>query len=380
MKLISEVRAGMIQPILAVLIAGLLGAPAAWAATVKVGLSLPLTGVQAGLGKEAESVWRAFAKHANAKQMLGGHSLEVLVLDDAFDPDKSRANAEQFAKQGVAVMAGTAGIPTVQAMLKTLEANKMPLLGPGSGSLVLRGKSPALFHVKASFGAEVDKMGQLFGTMALKKIAVITDDAGDRKALVERFGAALQRASGSTSHVVHTAVVTQTAGRPKEAVAQALAAQPAAVYVMTIPGLAGDVLKELRAQGYRGTLAAWSVAATDAVTTALGSAGAGVIFGTIVPSPASELPGIRAKFRAFAKEQDTKPTYRAMEIYITGRILAEALARGDATPVTSAKVWAALEGLRDASLDGWRVHYSATERDGSSFVDTMMLLDNGKFR
>jgi branched-chain amino acid transport system substrate-binding protein len=380
MKHSSEVRAGMFQAILAVLIAGLLGAPAALAATVKVGLSLPLTGVQAGLGKEAESVWRAFAKYANAKQMLGGHTLEVLVLDDAFDPDKSRANAEQFARQGVAVLAGTAGIPTVQAMLKTLEANKLPLLGPGSGSLALRGKSSAVFHIKASFGAEVDKMAQLLGTMALKKVAVITDDAGDRQALVERFGAALQRTSGNASQVVHTAVVAQAGAKPKEAVAKAMAAQPNAVYVMTIPGLAGDVLKELRAQGFRGTISAWSVAATDAVTTALGSAGTGIIFGTIVPSPASDLPGIRAKFRAFAKEQGVKPTYRAMEIYITGRILAAALARGDAGPVSGATVWAALEGLRDVSLDGWRVHYSATERDGSTFVDTMMLLESGKFR
>ncbi len=380
MKRFSKDRARAVQHILAVVLVGLMTAPPAFAAAVKVGLSVPLTGVQAGVGKEAESVWRAFAKHANAKQMLGGHTLEVLVLDDSFDPDKSRANAEQFAKQGVAVMAGTAGIPNVLAMQKVLEGNKVALLGPGSGSLALRGKSPAVFHVKASFGAEVDKMAQLLGTMSMKKVALITDDAGDRQALVERFAAALQRTSGDASKLAHTAVVAQMGGKPKEAVAQTMAAQPDAVYVMTIPGLAGGVLKELRAQGFRGFVSTWSVAATDTVTTALGSSGTGIIFGTVVPSPASELPGIRAKFRAFAKEQDIKPTYRAMEIYVTGRILAEALARGDAAPVTGAKVWAALEGLRDANIDGWRVHYSATDREGSTFVDTMMLLENGKFR
>ena len=90
-----------------VALAALIGVGGVCAGTVKVGLSLPQTGVQAGVGKEIEAGWRAFAKHANGSPMLGGHTLEVLVADDAFEPANARANAEQFAKQGVAVIAST---------------------------------------------------------------------------------------------------------------------------------------------------------------------------------------------------------------------------------------------------------------------------------
>ena len=366
---------------IAVLAAGtFMAANAMAASTVKIGLSVPLTGVQAGLGKEAESVWRAFAKHANSKQLAGAYTFELAVLDDAFDSAKSKANAEQLLGQGVAVMVGTAGIPPVQIVLPLLEARKVPLLGPGSGSLALRGKSPALFHVKASFGAEVDQMARLLSTMGLKKVVVITDDASDRKALVERFAAALAGAGNGGGSSVKAVVIAQQGGATQEAVAQAMEAQPEAVYVMTIPGLAGGVLKQLRGKNYKGFLAAWSVAATGSVVEELGSAGAGIIFGTVMPSPTSALSGIKASFRAFANEQGVKPSYRAMEIYITGRILAEALARADGSSATGSKVWTALESLRDVSIDGWRVRYLPTDRDGSKFVDTMMLMADGKFR
>jgi branched-chain amino acid transport system substrate-binding protein len=352
----------------------------AWAGTVTIGVNVPLTGVQAGVGKEAEAVWRAFAKHANDKNLARGHTFQVTVLDDGFDAAKTKANAEQLIQQGAAVIVATAGIPQVQAMLPVLETAKTPLLAPGSGSLALRGKSPAVFHIKASFGAEVDRVAALVTTMGVKKVAVVIDDAPDRKALVERLTAAVGKLSGGASAIVQTGVVAQQGGKPQEAVATALAAQPDAVYVMTIPGLAGGVLKELRAKGFRGHLMTWSVAAVDAVARELGSDGAGIIFSTVTPSPTSELPGIKANFRTFAREQGIKPSYRAMEIYIAGRVLAEALGRVGSGPVNGAKVWASLEGLRDASIDGWRITYSPTDREGSVFVDTMMLRADGKFQ
>lgn len=347
---------------------------------VKIGLSVPLTGVQAGVGKEAEAVWQAFARHANTRLKPNGYTLEVIALDDAFDPAASKTNAEKLVKQGVAVMVSTAGIPNVEAMLPVLEANRIPLVGPASGSLALRGKSPAVFHTKASFGAEVDKMAQLLATMGLKKVAVVTDEVGDRKALLARFAAELSRASGGTSSVVKSAVIAQRAASPQDVAAQVLAAAPDAVYVLTIPGLAGGVLKELRAKSFRGFLSAWSVAATDSVISELGKSGAGIIFGSVVPSPTSEMPGIRASFRAFAKEQKVKPSYRAMEIYITGRVLVEALTRSGGGAVNGARVWAGLEGLNEAKIDGWRMRYSPSDHEGSAFVDTTMLLADGRFR
>lgn len=354
---------------------------AANAGTAKIGLSVPLTGVQAGLGKEAQTVWEAFAKHANAKQLAGAHTLEVVTLDDGFDPAKAKANTDQLLQQGAVVLASTAGIPQVKAMLPALKAVKVPLLGPGSGSLLLHGPgNEPVFHVKASFGAEMDNMAALLSTMRMGKIVIITDDVADREALVQRFEAQLAKADGGKSRLHKTIVVAQKGGKPQEAVVQAIAEQPAAIYVMTIPGMAGGILKELRAKNYGGFLAAWSVASVESVVTALGTAGVGIIFGTVVPSPTSSLPGIRQQFQAFAQETGIKPSFRAMEIYLAGRVLAAALKSTGSAEPTGAAVWKGIEGLGTLDLSGWRLNFSATNHDGGKVVDTMMLTGSGKFR
>lgn len=355
-------------------------ASGAIADTVRIGLSVPLSGVQAGIGKEAQTVWRAVAREFNGTPSLRGHTLEVVVMDDAFEAGRSKANAEAMAAQGVVVMAAASGIPTVQAMVPMLERTRTPLLGPASGSLALRGKSPAVFHVKASFGAEVDRMAQLLGIMGLKRVTVVVDDVADRQPLLERFSARLQRASGGSS-VVASVVLPQKGGNAVKAAAAALAGHPDAVYVLTIPGMAGPVLKNLRGQGYKGFVAAGSMAATDSVVREVGAAGVGVIFGAVVPSPTSARPGIQAAFQAFARKHDIQPSFRAIEIYITGRILVEALSRLDpGAAVTGSRIWSALESLSGTSLDGWRVTFSPTDREGSNYVDTVMLMADGRFR
>jgi branched-chain amino acid transport system substrate-binding protein len=350
------------------------------AETVRVGLTVPLTGVQAGLGKEAETVWRAVARQFNGTAALKGRDLEIVVIDDAYDPAKSKANTEALVAQNVAFMAASAGVPNIQAMMPVLELARVPLIGPASGSLALRGKSPALFHVKASFGAEVEHMAELLSTMGLKRVAVLVDDAPDREPLVQRFSDGLARMSGGKSGLLSKQVLPQKGGNTAQAVSALLAKQPDVVYVMTIPGLAGSALKEFRAQGFKGFVTAWALTATDSVVREAGPAGDGVIFGAVMLSPTSTKPGIQSSFQDFVRKQGVKPSFRAMEIYVTGRIIIEALARIDSGPVTGNKVWSSLETLRDLNIDGWRVTFTPTDHDGGRFVDSVMLMPDGRFR
>jgi hypothetical protein len=51
----------------------LLAGPPVFADVVKVGMTLPLTGVQKGNGTETEQVWRAFGKYAADNKLLKAH-------------------------------------------------------------------------------------------------------------------------------------------------------------------------------------------------------------------------------------------------------------------------------------------------------------------
>jgi branched-chain amino acid transport system substrate-binding protein len=349
-----------------------------WAETVKIGLNMPLTGVQAGVGKEVESVWRAFVKHANKNQLVKGHTLELVVLDDGFDPVKTKSNTEKMIQQGVAVFTATPGVPTVQAMVPLLESSRTPLVAPASGSPALRGKSSALFHVKASFAAEVDQMAAQLAGMGARRIAVLTDDVNDRKGLVDRFRAELQKVSNGASVVTEWVVLPQQGGSTRAAIEKVMASKPDTVYVMTIAGLTGEALKELSTKGFRGNRAAWSVAANEQVRRILGSDGPGTIFGAVVPSPTADNTRLNINFSQFAREAGAEPTFRSMETYITARLIVKALTQvnGD---VTGPKVWAALERMGDSEIDDWRLRFSPTNREGSSYATVTMLRKNGKF-
>ena len=121
---------------------------------VKIGMTLPLTGVQQGNGNETEQVWCAFGKYAANNKLLKSHSLEFITLDDEFNGAKAQANTQKLMSSGAAVIVSTLGIPQVNGMIPDLEKNRVPLLGIGSGSPTLRDKSPAVFHVKATFADE----------------------------------------------------------------------------------------------------------------------------------------------------------------------------------------------------------------------------------
>lgn len=346
---------------------------------VKIGINVPLTGVQAGTGKEIVESWQAFAKHAAAKQLFGPRELQLLVLDDAFDPVKSKANAEKFVADNVAVVVNPLGIPTVLAMIKLLESAKIPLLAPGSGSSMLYGKSPGVFHIKASFETEIDQAARVFASMKVRQIAVITDDAPDRQPLVEKFRHSLAQHSKGEARLANVSVVAQKDGKIDTAVTETLAVNPDVIYVLTIPGIAGNMMKSLKEKGYSARLAAWSVAAVDQVFDILGPLAEGTIFSTTLPAPTRQKHQVIRNFLGFAQETGITPTYRALEVYVTGMVLAKALAKSPGR-VTGSTVWDGLAGLGQYDMGGYWVEFSATKREGSTKVDVMLLDARGNFK
>lgn len=346
---------------------------------IKVGINVPLTGVQAGTGKEIVESWQAFARHAGAKKLFGSRELQLLVMDDAFDPAKSKANAEKFVAEDVAVVVNPLGIPTVLAMIKVLEPARIPLLAPGSGSSMLYGQSPGVFHIKASFETEVDQAARVFTSMKVARIAIVTDDVRDRPPLIEKFRQALKEYSQGQTELVKVAVVAQKDGKIDVAAAEVLATKPDLVYVLTIPGLAGGVMKTLKDKGYSARLAAWSVAAVDQVLDTLGPQAEGTIFSTTLPAPTRQKHQVTRNFLSFAQEAGITPTYRALEIYVTGMVLSRALSKSSGR-ITGSTVWDGLAGLGEYDMGGYRVEFSATKREGSTKVDVMYLDAKGNFK
>ena len=68
-----------------------------------------------------------------------------------------------------------------------------------------------------------------------------------------------------------------------------------------------------------------------------------------------------------------------MEIYVSGLLLVNALNRIPGR-VTGQSVWAALDSTRDLDLGGVTISYPQGARDGSEYLDIVVLGRDGRFR
>jgi branched-chain amino acid transport system substrate-binding protein len=100
--------------------------------TWKVGYSLPLSGPVAGVVGFSMEGWKARIAAENAAGGVNGVKIEVSYLDDAFTPDKAKANATQFLQSEKVDSIITFGSGPVGAIADDQNAACVPLLYPSS--------------------------------------------------------------------------------------------------------------------------------------------------------------------------------------------------------------------------------------------------------
>ncbi len=106
--------------------------------TIRVGTFLPLSGPMAPRGKPALAGLNAFLQRINAQGGVHGRHLELLSLDDEFDPARTITVAQRLAEEeNVFCLVAPLGTPTNKAVLDYLEKSGMPVVASLSGSSLL---------------------------------------------------------------------------------------------------------------------------------------------------------------------------------------------------------------------------------------------------
>lgn len=141
------------------------GLPARAADGALVGLTLPMTGAQADVGKELMQGYQLAIKNS---------SLGMLVLDDAGDAKKSAENALILAQNPkVFVASGIVGTPHAQASLPVFVKNGLPVVGLRSGVASLRNGQPGVYHLKSTFESELDMLAKQCAGAGHNKMAIL---------------------------------------------------------------------------------------------------------------------------------------------------------------------------------------------------------------
>src|SRR3954466_13485392 len=115
----------------------LLGALCLWAAQagaqIVIGQTAGFSGPVAGGVKETSDGAHLYIDSINAKGGVNGEVIELVSLDDKFEPKQAEANArELITKRNVVAMFLTRGTPHTQAVVPLLNEHHVALIGPAT--------------------------------------------------------------------------------------------------------------------------------------------------------------------------------------------------------------------------------------------------------
>ena len=203
----------------------------AWAADLKVGLSVALSGPNSSLGIPYSKGMQAALAY---KPEVNGRKIQLVVLDDGSDPSAAGRNARKLIEEEKCdVIMGTSGVPSALAMAQVATETKTPMIGLTPISLDAA-DNPWVFTVaqptQLMVDAVVERMKQngvktvgyigfsdAWGDLVYDALMKAAPGAGIKVVSNERYARADQSVTGQVLKIIALrpdAVMTGGAGTP----------------------------------------------------------------------------------------------------------------------------------------------------------------------
>ncbi len=359
-----------------VLAAGLTGTASA---QIVVGQTASFSGPVAAGVKEAAEGARLYIDSVNARGGVNGQMIELLSMDDKFDPKLTVENARKLiVEKKVVALFLVRGTPQSLALMPLLAEFRVPLVGPSTGAMALHEPvNPYIFNVRASYQVEAERAIQHLSLVGLERIAVLQVD--------DSFGADVVIGANAGFKAVNKLPVLQEKfSRVKPdfgpVAAKVVKSNAQAVLFIGSGTIVADGTKAIRAAGSRAQIVTLSNNASSGFIKDMGDNARGTIVSQVFPYERSIASPLVKEAQELAKAKNINGISPALiEGYAAAKVLVEGLRRAGANP-TREKLIASLNGLRKFDIGGMEVGYSPTNHTGLSFVDLSIIGADGRFR
>src|SRR5207249_7482298 len=117
---------------------------------------------------------KLYIDHVNSLGGINGQRIDLISLDDKFDPKLAADNARKLiTERNVVALFMNRGTPDTEAIRPLLDEYKVPLVAPSTGAMVLhKPVNPWIFNVRAPYQREASKAVAHLATIGVTKIAV----------------------------------------------------------------------------------------------------------------------------------------------------------------------------------------------------------------
>lgn len=347
---------------------------------VVFGQSAAFTGPAAGLGNELKIGIQAAFQEANRSGGVHGRKIELISLDDAYEPELAIANTRKLIEeQQVFALIGAVGTPTSRSASPIAESAGVPYIAPFTGAAFLRDALRwNVINLRASYDQETEEIvARLTGDLGIDRIAILYQDDsfgraglhGVRKALDRRkMKMAAMGSYARNTTAVKTALLDLRAGNP-QAVVLVGAYKPVAT-----------LISWARTIGFNPVFVTISFVGSSALANELGADGSGIFVTQVVPFPTGGLSVASAYRRALAATASkSTPGFVSLEGYLAGRLAVVGLQRSG-RDLTRDLFLENLRSNETININGFRLRFGEADNQGSDTVFLTMIDGNGRYK
>ncbi len=344
-----------------------------------IGQTSGVTGPIAAGVKENIDGAKLYFDAVNATGGINGRRLELVTLDDKFDPKLAAENARKLIVERNAIaLFLNRGTPHTEAIRPLLEQYEIPLVAPSTGAMVLhKPVHPWIFNVRATYQREAEKAVTHLVSVGMQRIAILQvgDSFGDDSAagalrgfeaarLKPAFHEKFDRSKPDLSGLTKLVQSTDTQG----------------LVVVATAAVVADATKLLRQAGLKTQVVTLSNNASSGFIKLMGEHGPGTIVTQVFPNErAVSIAMIRQVTDLAQKAKLGEVTPAMLEGFAGAKVLVEGLRRAGNNP-TRASLQTALNGFKRVDIGGLEVSFSPGDHSGLDFADLSIVSTEGRFR
>lgn len=290
--------------------------------TVTVGVVAPLTG-QCDLYGEPIVHGIELAHRQLSDDPSFPRRIVLDVRDSESDPRKAATRLRELYRSGAMVVIGAATTPEALEMIPVVEAEEQVLISPAATGPGLTGRSSLFFRVAPSGFHEGVRMGKLAAQeLGVETVALLAADSLDGEGVHDVFASEFERYGGEV-----VAAIEYPAGAAdlRAPLAEALAADPGALYLTGHALEIGRLLDQLEQRGYPGRILTTSALAAAGESGRMGEPPEGLLWTSPVFEPDGDAPATRRFVHAYEEEHETRPGFLAAQAYDAMRVVGAVL-------------------------------------------------------
>ncbi|MFK5882019.1 MAG: ABC transporter substrate-binding protein [Sulfurospirillum sp.] len=345
---------------------------------IRLGASLPLSGINQNLGSEVVIGSNIYFNYINSKGGIYGKKIDFIYYDDKYEPEITQTNISRLIKKNrVFALFDFVGTPTVKRVMPIIKKSGIPFISPYTGASFLRNPNiKNIVNFRSSYKEEIDALvGYLVKNKKLRRFSIFyqNDDYG-KEGYIALFDALKKRGLRLQSEGTYKRNTLFI----KQAIYDIKSNKPQAIILVGAYKPTARFIKKARLSSLKNVIfCPISFVNADALMNELKNDGKNIIFSQVVPSYNENTKTTKEYIEMLNLYfPGHKPTLASFEAFLAAKVVVKALKNlgGD---INRRDFLYQIKHLEPNTLGSIKIHYKNSQLLNRVYISQFI---HGKFK